>query len=342
MTAATLKMTEAVVVSATMQAVAQRRYGGPETLEVTERARPEPKTGEVLVQVKAAGLDRGTWHLMTGRPYLMRLVFGFSAPKDPVRGRELAGVVTAVGPGVTRFAVGDAVFGIGEGTFAEFACAREDKLARKPARWSFAEAAASAISALTAIQALDAAQVKAGEQVLVVGASGGVGTFLLQLARARGAHCTAVSSAGKAALVRSLGAETVIDYAREDFTARDQRFDVILDVGGNTALSKLRRVLAPTGRLVFVGGENGGDITAGFGRQLLAMVLAPFTRQRFLPFLTKERSLELDQLAALAEQGLLKTVIDREVPLTGVADAMRALEAGQVRGKIVVMPTARG
>lgn len=320
----------------TMQAVQQRRYGGPSELAVGSCARPTPGAGEVLVRVKAAGLDRGAWHLMTGRPYLVRLAFGVRAPKDPVRGRELAGVVEAVGEGVTRFAVGDEVFGIGEGTFAEFACASQDKLAKKPAGLTFAAAAVCGISALTAMQALEAVGVAAGERVLIVGASGGVGTFAVQLARARGARVTAVASASKADMVRALGADEVIDYAREDFAARGTVFDVILDLGGNASVARLRSALTPTGRLVFVGGEHGGDWSGGFGRQLLAMLLAPFTQQRFVMFLTKERSAELEQIARLADAGQLKPVIDRTVPLAGVADAMRALEHGEVRGKIAV------
>lgn len=319
----------------TMRAVLQSGYGSTDVLRVGAHERPSPNEGEVLVEVRAAGLDRGTWHLMTGRPYLMRLMgFGFSAPKSPVPGVDLAGVVVEVGPGVTRFAVGDEVLGIGRGTFAAFACAREEKLVKKPKGISFEEAAVSGVSALTAIQALDAAGVTAGERVLVLGASGGVGTFAVQLAKARGAEVTGVCSAAKADLVRSIGADHVIDYARGDLGGA--RYDVILDAGGNTPLGRLRKAMTDAGRLVFVGGENGGDWTAGFGRQLLAFALAPFVRQRFVALMAKEHHADIERVVRLVEEGRVRPVIDRVCGLDGVVEAMRDLEAGRVRGKVAV------
>ncbi|HEY8212434.1 MAG TPA: NAD(P)-dependent alcohol dehydrogenase, partial [Myxococcaceae bacterium] len=284
-------------------------------------------------------LDRGAWHLMTGKPYLMRLMgFGFRRPKNPVMGLEVSGTVAAVGASVTRFKVGDEVFGIGQGTFAEYARAREDKLARKPATLTFEQAAVVGISGATALQSVcDAGRVRAGQRVLIIGASGGVGSFAVQIAKAMGAEVTAVCSAAKADLVRSLGADHVIDYARADFADGSQRYDLILDMGGNSPLSRLRRALAPEGTLVFVGGEHGGDITGGFfGRPLMALALSPFTRQRFAWFLNKEHFESLELLAGLIEAGKVTPAIDRVYPLHQAPDAMRELEAGRVRGKIAI------
>lgn len=339
MTAAILK-SDVTLMSASlpMQALVQRAYGPPDVLRVEETARPTPGKGEVVLQVKAAGVDRAAWHLVTGRPHLLRLAFGLRAPKSPVAGREVAGVVVAVGEGVERLAVGDAVFGIGEGTFAQYARARADKLAKKPAGLSFEAAAVAGISGLTALNAVEAAKVQRGERVLIVGASGGVGTFAVQLVRALGASVTAVCSAAKVELVRSLGATDVIDYGAEDFTARADRFDVILDVGGRTPVSKLRRVLAPQGRLAFVGGEGGDSFTGGMGRQLRAMLLGAFTRQRFLMVLANESHVDLERLAEFFAAGTVRPVVERTVPLAGVASAMNALAAGAVRGKIAVVP----
>ena len=324
-----------------MRALLQTGYGAADVLKVGTIERPRPGVGEVIVEVRAAGLDRGTWHLMTGRPYLVRLMgYGFLAPKNPVPGIDLAGVVREVGPGVTRLRPGDEVFGIGQGTFAEYARAREEKLALKPACLSFEEAAVSGVSALTAFQALGAAGgVKAGERVLVIGASGGVGTFAVQLARALGAEVTAVASEGKLDLVRSLGASRAVDYRAEDFADGLTRYDRILDIGGNTPLARLRRALTPTGCLIFVGGEAGGDWTAGFGRQLWAMAIARFVRQRCVMLMADESGEDLERLAELASRGAFRPVIDRRVGLAEVAPAMRDLEAGRVRGKVVVTPS---
>lgn len=321
--------------TSSMQAFVQSGYGGVEVFALGSVPRPTPGEGEVLVRVAAAGLDRGTWHLMTGRPYLMRLMgFGFRRPKQPIPGLDLAGVVCAVGPGVRRLRVGDVVFGIGKGSFAEFAVAREDKLAIKPACLTDAQAAVLGVSGMTAIQAVDAARVERDERVLILGASGGVGSYAVQITKARGAHVTATCSGPKTEFVRSLGADRVLDHARDDFAERSGAFDVILDIGGNPALSRLRRAMAPNGRLVFIGGEHGGDITAGFGRQLLAMAISPFVAQRFEMLMARECSEDLERLADLAHAGTITSALDSVRPLDAMPDAMRDLEAGRVRGKI--------
>src|SRR5690349_10260362 len=243
----------------TMRAIVQHRYGTvPEEVLRLERITcPRPAAGEVLVKVLAAGVDRGTWHLMAGQPYLMRLGFGFRGPRIRVPGLDVAGTVEATGPGVTRFAVGDEVFGIARGSFAEYAVAREAKLARKPAALTFAQAAALAVSGLTALQGLrDAGHIQAGQKVLVIGASGGVGSYAVQLAKVFGAEVTGVASTAKADLVRTIGADHVIDYHKQDFADGRQRYDLILDISGNTPLSRLRRALTPRGTLVIAGGEG--------------------------------------------------------------------------------------
>jgi NADPH:quinone reductase-like Zn-dependent oxidoreductase len=327
----------AVNEAAAIRAVVQTGYGGPEVLTVGTTARPSPGEGEVLVEVHAAGMDRGTWHLTTGRPYLMRVMgFGFRGPKHPVAGLDVAGTVVEVGPKVTRFSVGDRVFGIGIGSFGELARAREDKLARVPERLSLEEAAVLGVSGLTALQALERGQARAGDRVLVIGASGGVGSYAVQIARALGAEVTGVCSEEKRAFVRSLGAVHTIDYRTKSFADGSVKYDLILDIGGNTELSRLRRAMTAAGRVVFVGGEHGGDYTAGFGRILLAMMLAPFVKQRFLPFAATEHFEGLERLAALADAGELRPAIDRRISLDEVPAALRDLEAGKIRGKVVV------
>jgi NADPH:quinone reductase-like Zn-dependent oxidoreductase len=239
-----------------MRAIVQDRYGPTEVLELRDIPRPAPGDDEVLIGVHAAGVDRGVWHLMTGRPYLVRPAFGIRGPRTPVPGMDLAGVVEAVGARVTRFAPGHEVFGVGKGAFAQYATAPAGKLAHKPARLSFEQAGVLGISGLTALQALrDHGRVRAGQRVLVVGASGGVGTYAVQIAKAHGAEVTGVSSTAKVDLVRSLGADHVIDYHRDDFADGARRYDVILDIGGNSTLTRLRRALTPTGTLVIVGGR---------------------------------------------------------------------------------------
>src|SRR4051812_43932503 len=248
----------------TMRAVVQDRYGSADMLRLARIDRPEPGDGQVLLQVHAAGLDRGTWHLMTGRPYLMRLVCGVRGPKRRVPGRDVAGTVVALGPGTTGFAVGDQVFGISQGSFAEYAVARADKLARKPVNATFAQAAAVPVSALIALRAVrDVGRVQAGQRVLITGASGGVGSYAIQLATTFGAEVTGVARTTKLELVRSLGATHVVDYTQQDFADGAPGYDLIIDIAGNPTLSRLRRALAATGTAVIVGGEEGGDFSGG-------------------------------------------------------------------------------
>lgn len=326
----------------TMQAVVASEYGPASVLRVGTVARPAIGEHEVLVRVHAAGLDRGAWHLMTGKPYLMRLLgFGLLRPKNGVLGREVAGTVVEVGAEVTRLQPGDAVFGIGEGSFAQYARAREDKLAIKPASVSFEQAATIGISGLTALQALrDAGRLAAGQRVLVIGASGGVGSYAVQIARAMGAEVTGACSTAKVELVRSLGAQHVIDYTQADVVGGPQRYDVIFDAGGNTPASRLRRALAPTGVAVLVGGENGGSLTGGFfGRPLWGMVLSLWSRQRFAMFMAKETHVDLEHLGRMLAEGTVTSSLDRVCSLDEVKDAMHDLEAGRVRGKVCVSVT---
>ncbi len=322
---------------ATMRAVVQDRYGSSEVLRLDRIARPEIADKEVLVRVRAAGLDRGTWHVMTARPHLARLAFGLRRPKNPVPGRDVAGVVEAVGSAVTRFAVGDEVFGIAPGSFAEYAVAREDKLAPKPANVTFEQAAAVPISGLTALMAVsDVGRVERGQKVLVIGASGGVGSYAVQMATALGAEVTGVASAAKLDLVRSLGATHVIDYTSQDFAESEERYDVILDIAGNPSLSRLRRVLAPRGTAVLVGGEDGDPVTGGMGRQLRALVVSLFVRQRLAMVMPKENGADIERLGVLLTAGQITPSIERTYPLERTQEAMRHLEEGLVRGKLVI------
>lgn len=320
-----------------MRAITQDSYGSADVLCPAQVARPEIADHEVLLQVHAAGLDRGTWHLMTGTPYLMRVIgFGFRGPKNRVPGIDVAGTVVAIGAAVTRFAVGDEVFGMSRGSFAEYAAAREDKLAHKPANASFAQAAVVGISGGTALQALAAGRVQAGQRVLIIGASGGVGSFAVQLAKAAGAEVTGVCSTDKLDLVTSLGADRVVDYTREDFADGTHHYDVIIDIAGNSPLNRLRRALTPTGTVVIVGGESKGNLTGGIDRQLRAMILSRFVGQRLTGLASKERASDLEILADHLTSGTVTPSIDRTYPLDQVPTAMRHLEAGKVRGKTAI------
>lgn len=331
-------MTETGAAASTMRAIVQDRYGAADVFVLAQVARPEIADNEVLVRVQAAGLDRGTWHMMAGRPYLLRLLgFGFRRPKNRVPGLDVAGTVIAVGSSVTRFSPGEEVFGISRGSFAEYAAVREDKLARKPANLTFDQAAVVPISAGTALQALtDVGGVEQGQRVLIIGASGGVGSYAVQLAKAFGAEVTGVCSTAKLDLVRSLGADHVVDYTRQDFAGGTSRYDLVLDIGGNSTLSRLRSALTPTGTLVIVGGEEGGRWTGGFGRSLRAPLLSLFVPQRLTMLASKERAGDLERLSPLIEAGKVVPSIDRTYPLDRVAEAMRHLEAGEVRGKVAI------
>jgi NADPH:quinone reductase-like Zn-dependent oxidoreductase len=328
--------TKPATTAATMRAVTQSRYGSSDVLQVTRVPRPMIAPDEVLVQVHAAGLDRGSEHLMTGKPYAMRLSFGIRAPRNPVSGRDVAGIVAEVGSSVTRFRVGDAVYGVAPGSFAEYAVASEAKLARKPGNLTFAEAAVVPVSAGTALQALqDVGRLGPGQSVLVLGASGGVGTYAVQLAKALGAEVTGVCSTAKLDLVSSLGADHVLDYTQQDFADGTRTYDLILDVGGNPSLTRLRRALTPRGTAVFVGSENSGDLT-GMGRQMRGALISPLLRQRLALLLAKERATDYERLTTLIEAGQVSPSLDRTFPLEEAPEAMRLLERGQVRGKIAI------
>ena len=323
----------------TMRAVLQPRYGTSEVLRVGRTTRPRPGAHEVLVEVRAAGLDRGTEHLLTGKPYAMRLAMGLTRPKNPVPGRDVAGVVVEAGAAVTRFAVGDEVFGVAPGSFAEYAVANESRIAPKPATLSFAQAAVVPVSAATALRALiDVGRLRPGQSVLVIGASGGVGTYAVQLAKAFGAEVTGVCSAAKADLVTALGADHVIDYASHDFADGSRRYDLVLDIAGNPSLRRLRRALNPRGTVVFVGGEDAGALL-GMGRQVRGVLLSTLRRQRFALLATKERGADYERLGSLIEDGRLMPCIDRTYPLQDAPLAVRQLEEGQVRGKVAVVLT---
>jgi NADPH:quinone reductase-like Zn-dependent oxidoreductase len=322
-----------------MKAIVRDTYGSPDLLELRDIDKPEiADDEEVLVRVHAAGVGRDVWHVMTGLPYPIRLAgYGLRAPKNPVIGSDVAGVVEAVGKDVTRFQPGDEVFGIGKGSFAGYVCAREDKLAHKPANLTFEQAAVVAISGLTALQGLrDHGRVEPGQEVLVIGASGGVGTFAVQIARAFGAEVTGVCSTTKVEMVRSIGADHVIDYTREDFAEGEQRYDLILDIGGNSTLSRLRRALASRGTLVIAGGETGGRWLGGTDRQLRAMMLSRFVGQKLGTFVSSENHEDLIVLKELIESGKVTPVIDRTYPLSEVPEAIRYLEEGHARGKVVI------
>jgi len=321
---------------APMRAIVQDGYGSPDVLRAARVERPAPAAGEVLVRVRAAGVDRGTWHVMTGRPYAVRLALGLRRPRFPVAGMDGAGTVVAVGAGVTGFSVGDEVFGVLRGSFAEYAAARERTLARKPAGLGFEQAAVIAVSGVTALQAVrDAGRVQPGQHVLVVGASGGVGTYAVQIAKAFGAEVTGVCGTAKTDLVRSIGADHVIDYTTSDFTEAERRYDVILFVNGTAGVSRLRRAVTPRGTLVVAGGEDGGGLL-GIGRQLRAVTLSPFVRQRLTTFVAKPRHTELEALSALIQEGKVTPVIGATYPLAQVPDAVRDLEGGRARGKLVI------
>jgi NADPH:quinone reductase-like Zn-dependent oxidoreductase len=316
-----------------MQAVVQDEFGSADVLRVDTVPVPAPAPGEVLVEVHAAGVTRAVWHYMTGTPLIARTVFGFRTPKRRVVGLDLSGVVAELGSGVTAFQVGDEVHGIGIGAFAEYAIAPAAKLVAKPARLTHEQAAIVPISGITALQALrDSAQVVAGQHVLVVGASGGVGTFAVQVAKALGATVTGVCSAAKVDLVRDLGADHVVDYTREEVTDGDGRFDAILDCGGRTPVRRLRRILAPGGTLVIVGGEGGNRLTGGIGRQL---VRSMFSRSVDM-LISKELAADVEALDDLIARDEVTPSLGGVHELADAASAIAELEAGRVRGLLAV------
>jgi NADPH:quinone reductase-like Zn-dependent oxidoreductase len=319
-----------------MKAIVQGAYGSTEVLAPRDIERPEPRDDEVLVRVHAAGVGPDVWHVMAGEPYMVRLGFGLRRPRQPVPGWDGAGRVDTVGGKATGFAPGDEVFGRCDGSFAEYARAKADKLAPKPAGLTFEQAAAIPVSGVTALQALrDKGRAQAGQRVLVIGASGGVGTFAVQLATSYGAEVVGVCGPAAAELVRSLGATDVIDYTREEITDRPGRYDVIVDAAGNRPLSLLRRALAPRGTLVIVGGEGGGR-WLGVGRQLRAALVSPFLRQRLGTFIAVTRHADLVALKELVEQGKVTPAVDRSYPLEDAAAAVDHLRQGHPRGKVVL------
>ncbi|MDH3226345.1 MAG: NAD(P)-dependent alcohol dehydrogenase [Thermoleophilia bacterium] len=321
-----------------MKAIVQYAYGSPEVLELKDVDAPVVGDDDVLVRVHAAGMDPGVWHVMTGKPYLVRIMgYGLRAPKAHVLGGDVAGHVEAVGKSVTQFHEGDEVFGTCRGSFAEYACAAQDKFAPKPANLTSEQAAAVPGSALTALQGLrDKGEVRAGQKVLIIGAAGGVGTFAVQIAKAFGVEVTGVCSTTKLDLVRSIGADHVIDYTRNGFAQRGRRYDLILDTAGNRPLSHLRRALAPRGTLVLVGGEGGGRWLGGADRWIRALALSPFVRQRLRMFIAEPRKDDLLVLKELIEAGKLTPVIDSTYTLSEVPEAIRYLEEGHARGKTVI------
>lgn len=314
-----------------MKAIVQDTYGEADVLRFDDIDRPTPGKGELLVEVRAAGVDPGVWHLMTGLPLVGRPAMGWRRPRQRVRGLELAGRVAQVGPEVTDFKEGDEIFGTGWGSFAEYVLVRADRAAPKPANLTFEQAAAVPISACTALQSLR--KKKSPRHVLVIGAGGGIGTYAVQLAQLAGARVTGVCSTAKADLVRGLGAD-VIDYTREELHGT---YDLILDIAGNRPLRTLRRALAEDGTLVLIGGEEGGRFLGGLQRSLAALLLSPFSRQNLRGILGSEPAADLEYLRELVESGRLTPVVDRTFPLAQAADAIRHLRSGRAGGKVVVV-----
>jgi NADPH:quinone reductase-like Zn-dependent oxidoreductase len=326
----------------TMRAIVQDGYGPPDALELRDVPRPEIGDAEVLLRVRAAGVDPGVWHLMTGLPYFIRLVvpdLGLKAPKNPIRGSDVSGVVVAVGRDVTRFEPGDEVYGVGMGSYAEYTRALESKLAPKPANLTFEQAAVVPISGLTALQAVRKGEIEPGAEVLVIGASGGVGTFAVQVAKSLGACVTGVCSTTKVDLVRSLGADRVIDYSVEDFAGGGRRYDLVVDTGGHSSIPRLRRALTPAGTLVIVGSETNARWFGGFGRSIRAALLSRFVGQRLVAFVSSENHEDLIALKELVEAGSVVPVVDRVFPLSEAAKAINYLTEGHARGKVALTVT---
>jgi NADPH:quinone reductase-like Zn-dependent oxidoreductase len=322
---------------AVMEAITQDRYGTGETLQLKTVDLPEIGPDDCLVEVHAAGLDRGVWHLMAGLPLVIRLGFGFRGPKSGTPGMDVAGRVVAMGANVTDFNLGDEVYGICSGSFAQFACVKARKLSPKPSCLSFVEAAAVPVSGITALQGLrDKLQVQSGQRILITGASGGVGSYAVQMAKAMGAHVTAECSGPKAEFVRSLGADQVIDYQCQDLVTMPHEFDGILDLAGNRPLKRLRRILASTGTLVIAGGEEGGRWFGGVDRQLRGMLMSPFLGQNIRTYIAEESGAQLGEVSRLIVSGSVVPPIDKVFPLDEVPGAMEYLVAGRVRGKVVI------
>jgi NADPH:quinone reductase-like Zn-dependent oxidoreductase len=320
----------------TMKAIVHSRYGAPDVLELNDIDKPVVDHDAVLVRVHAAAVGKGDWLTVGGLPYVARLRYGLPNPKHPVPGFDVAGRIEAAGRNVTQLQPGDEVFGWCDGSFAEYASVPQGQLVLKPTNLTFEQAAAVPISGFAALQALrDTGQVQPGQQVVIIGASGGVGSFAVQLAKAFGAEVTGVCSTKSVELVRSLGADHVIDYTQEDFTRSGRHYDLILEMAGNRSLADLRRALTPKGTLVLVGG-SGGRWFMGTGRTLRAVVVSPFVRQRLRSFLSKPKRTDLVVLKELIEAGKVTPVIDRTFPLRETPEAIRYVGERSTQGKTVI------
>ncbi|HET7824438.1 MAG TPA: NAD(P)-dependent alcohol dehydrogenase [Anaeromyxobacter sp.] len=322
-----------------MKAIVHRAYGSPDVLRLEDVPKPVPAADELLVRVRAASVNPLDWHFVRGTPYVARIAMGLRAPRQTLLGVDFAGTIESAGASVTRFARGDEVFGAtAKGTLAEYVCVREDRaVARKPARVGFEEAASLPVAAITALQAIrDEGSVRPGQQVLVNGASGGVGVFAVQIAKSSGAHVTGVCSARNVELVRSLGADRVVDYAREDFTKSADRWDVLVDNVGNHPLLEVRRVLRRSGRYVMVGGPPGAWLDP-LPRAVGAFALSPFVSQRMRTMFARLGQKDLTLVRDLVDTGKVKPVVDRRYALADAAEAVRYLAAGHARGKVVVV-----
>lgn len=320
-----------------MRAITYTEYGPPDVLQLTEVAKPAPKDDEVLIRIRAASVNPLDWHYMRGTPYFIRIGGGLRRPKSGRLGVDAAGQVEVVGKNVAHFKPGDEVFGACKGAFAEYACASEGRVALKPANLTFEQAAAVPIAGLTALQGLrDAGQIKAGQKVLINGASGGVGTFAMQIARSFGAEVTGVCSTRNVEMVRSIGADQVIDYTLEDFTKSQHQFDMIFDAVGNRSLSDCRRALTTKGTLVFIGGPDKGRWLGPVKGLLKVGVLSPFVSQKLRPFGAHLSKADLTVLRELLETGKVTPIIDRTYPLGDIPEAIRYLEEGHARGKVVI------
>lgn len=334
----TARQTPAGALPTSMRAVTRRRYGGPEVVGVETLERPEPAAGELLLRVRAAGLDRATLHLLEGKPYLARLAFGLRRPGRPVLGQQVAGEVVAVGADVSGYAVGDRVFGTADGSFAEYAVAKVSKVAATPDTVRDVDAATLGVSGTTALDAVNHVEVAAGQKVLVLGASGAVGTLVVQLAVHRGAEVTAVCSAAKLDLVRGLGAAHAADYRTTQITDLGGPFDAVIDIAGNRKVSQLRSVLTPTGALVIIGGEEGGPMLGGIQRNLVAALADRFTQQRLGWLFASTTTAGCAQLGELVASGALRPPVDRQVGLDGAAAGLEAMRRGELRGHVVICP----
>ncbi len=320
-----------------MRAIVYTEYGPPEVLQLSEVAKPAPKDNEALIRIRAASVNPLDWHFMRGTPFALRLAAGLRRPTATRLGSEMAGQVEAVGRNVTQFRPGDEVFGPCRGAFAEYACASEGALVPKPANMTFEQAAAVPVAGLSALQGLrDKGGIQPGQRLLVNGASGGVGTFAVQIAKAFGAEVTGVCSTRNVEMVRSIGASHVVDYTREDFTRSGRRYDLILDMVGNHSLSDVRRALTAEGSLVLVGGPNEGRWLGPLTGMLRAAVLSRFVRQKLRPFMAHMAKNDLLVMQELIEAGKVTPVIDRSYPLSEVPQAVRYLEEGHARGKVVI------